>query len=224
LLQSLSVKANGDGTLSIGTGEPRRYVQVEPLVFQEVDGRRKVVFHEDDQGRITQVYFAAVPAMAAVRETGLDQPLVHKVLLAVCSVLFLTALFFWPALAFSMRGMKSNKIRRTPVSGLLTFVGWLLSFACLGFVVAFLATASDPTKIVFGTPREMQYVLLVPQVCLALAAIVLLCSIVAWSRRYWRFSGRLHYTLVALAGVGFVWFLYYWNLLTFGAGILVAKS
>ena len=31
----------------------------------------------------------------------------------------------------------------------------------------------------------------------------------------------LAYTLVALAGIGFTWFLHYWNLLTFGvSGIL----
>jgi hypothetical protein len=78
--------------------------------------------------------------------------------------------------------------------------------------------------VVYGTPREIEYLLLVPQVCVGLAAIVLLGSIVAWSRGYWRFSGRVHYTLVALAGVGFAYFLFYWNLLKFGAEILLTKS
>jgi hypothetical protein len=48
-----------------------------------------------------------------------------------------------------------------------------------------------------------------------------IACLIAWKNRYWRVTGRLHYTLVALAGIGFTWFLHYWNLLTFGvAGIL----
>jgi hypothetical protein len=42
--------------------------------------------------------------------------------------------------------------------------------------------------------------------------------LVAWRQGYWRFTGRLHYTLVALAGVAFIWFLYSWNWLTIGTG------
>ena len=30
---------------------------------------------------------------------------------------------------------------------------------------------------------------------------------------YWGVAGRVHYTLVALAGLVVVWLLYYWNLL-----------
>jgi CubicO group peptidase (beta-lactamase class C family) len=224
LLQSYGVKANGDGTLSINIGAPRRYAQIEPLVFQEVGGRNKVVFHEDDQGRITQLYVSSFPVIAAVRQSGLDQPRLHQGLLGACTVLFVTALLFWPALAFSMRGWRSSKIRRTPLSGLISVAGWLLALACVAFLAGLVVVASDPNKIVYGTPREMQYLLLLPQVCVGLTALAFLCSIVAWAKGYWRFSGRLHYTLVALAGIGFVWFLHYWNLLTFGAEALVAKS
>jgi CubicO group peptidase (beta-lactamase class C family) len=223
LLQSYSVKAS-DGTLSINLGEPRRYAQIEPLVFQEVGGRRKVVFHEDDQGRITQFYVSPFPVIAAVRQSGLDQPRLHQGLLAACTVLFLTSLLFWPALAFSMRGWRSSKIRRSPLSGVISVAGWLLAVACLAFLAGVVVVASDPNQIVYGTPREAQYLLLLPQVCVGLAAVASLCSIVAWAKGYWRFSGRLHYTLVALAGIGFVWFLHHWNLLTFGAEVLAAKS
>ena len=31
--------------------------------------------------------------------------------------------------------------------------------------------------------------------------------------RFWGLAGRLHYTLVTVAAVAFVWFLNYWNLL-----------
>jgi CubicO group peptidase (beta-lactamase class C family) len=225
LLQPFTVAANTDGTLSAGFGaEARRYVQIEPLVFREQDGRRKIVFHEDDGGQITQIYLADVPAVALIRESTLDQPRYHQWLAGVCTALFLTAFLFWPVLAFARRGSKSTKIRRSFVSGLLSFVGWLLSAACLIFMVGLAWGLREPEQVVYGTPREIEYLLLVPQVCVGLAAVVLLGSIIAWGRGYWRFSGRVHYTLVAFAGVGFAWFLYYWNLLKFGAEILLTKS
>jgi hypothetical protein len=135
----------------------------------------------------------------------------HQGLLAGCALLLLTAFAFWPVLAFARRGSKSSRFKRSFLSGLIFLVGlaWGLR---------------DPEQVVYGTPREVEYLLLVPQVCVGLASITLLCSVVAWSRGYWRFSGRVHYTLVAFAGLGFVWFLYYWNLLKFGADILLTKS
>jgi hypothetical protein len=50
-----------------------------------------------------------------------------------------------------------------------------------------------------------------------LVVAMLICSLVAWAKGYWRLSGRLHYTSVLAAGLVFVWFLNHWNLLTLGA-------
>jgi hypothetical protein len=41
----------------------------------------------------------------------------------------------------------------------------------------------------------------------------LLYSVVAWKNSYWGIAARVHYTLVTVAAVAFVWFLNYWNLL-----------
>jgi hypothetical protein len=57
--------------------------------------------------------------------------------------------------------------------------------------------------------------LLVPQICVILAALTVVAARVAWKKAYRRFTGRLHYTLVAVAGIAFCWFLFYWNLLQF---------
>lgn len=86
------------------------------------------------------------------------------------------------------------------------------------FTGVLLSVMLDPNEIVFGISPFLQKLLMGTQVIAVLAAITLLGCLIAWVMRYWRFSGRLHYTLVALAGVGFVWFLYHWNLLTWGMG------
>ena len=51
---------------------------------------------------------------------------------------------------------------------------------------------------------------LVP-IVLTVAALVY--TVLAWKDRLWGLTGRVHYTLVTVAAVAFVWFLNYWNLL-----------
>jgi len=217
LLQAFRISVNDDGSLSTGSGpRMRRYVQVEPLVFQQVDGRDRIVFREDDQGHITHLFFSDVPAIALIRHSGIEDTRLHWGVLVGAMTLFGTALLFWPAIAFSVRGLRSSSIRRTGFSALLSCLGWLLSATCVGFGAGMLIALNDPEQVAFGTPRALKELLLLPQVCVALAAVVVIGSLIAWMKGYWRLSGRLHYTRVALAGVGFCWFLSYWNLLQFG--------
>jgi hypothetical protein len=41
----------------------------------------------------------------------------------------------------------------------------------------------------------------------------LIYSVLAWKNSYWGIATRVHYTLVTVAALAFVWFLNYWNLL-----------
>jgi hypothetical protein len=48
-----------------------------------------------------------------------------------------------------------------------------------------------------------------------LTAGVLVYAGLAWRRQWWSLGGRLHYSLVALTTLAFIWELNYWNLLGF---------
>jgi CubicO group peptidase (beta-lactamase class C family) len=218
LLRAYRVIANDDGTLSGGSGDGmRRFVQVEPLVFQEEFGPRRLVFREDALGRITHLFFADVPAIALVRDTGVDDTRLHWALIGVTAAIFGSVIVFWPTIAFCSRGMTTSSIRRTRLSEVLSALGWVLSALCLVFLAGLVMALGDPEQIVFGTPLVLKRLLLLPQFCLFITCLTVVASITAWVKGYWRISGRMHYTLVALAGVAFCWFLSYWNLLTFGA-------
>ena len=86
----------------------------------------------------------------------------------------------------------------------------------MALAVGLAIVLSDLTEIAFGMTPPLKGFMASTQFIVVLAALTVLGCVIAWKNRYWRFTGRLHYTLVALAGTGFVWFLYYWNLLTFG--------
>jgi hypothetical protein len=217
LMGVVKVSVNDDDTLTISSGDrARRYVEVEPFVFREIDGPRKIVFQEDKDGRMRYLFFAEFPPLSAVRRQWYDLSTVQLGVLAGSAAIFASALLFWPVIAFSIRGLKSPRITRTRFSGLLSSLAWLSCAAGIAFLIGVAVVLREPNEIAFGLTREMRGLLALTQICLVLAAATVLGTVIAWRNRYWRVSGRLHYTLVALAGVGFTCFLYYWNLLTFG--------
>jgi CubicO group peptidase (beta-lactamase class C family) len=218
LMSVWRVSANGDDTITITAGDkPTRYVEVEPLVFRELDGPRTMVFQEDESGRVRHLFSGEFAPIASVRREWYERSELHGGVIAASLVVFLSALVFWPVIAFCLRGLETPTIKRSTFSTSLSWAGWLLSAVSLGWVIAVAVVCSDPTDaIAFGASPELNALLLVPQFIAALAGVTLLACLVAWVRGYWRLSGRLHYTLVALAGAGFTWFLYYWNLLPFG--------
>ncbi len=57
--------------------------------------------------------------------------------------------------------------------------------------------------------------LVIPLLTTGLAVALGIHTLLAWRGRYWSLAGRLHYTLVTLGALAFVWWLNYWNLLGF---------
>jgi CubicO group peptidase (beta-lactamase class C family) len=215
------VEPNDDDTLTISMSigdNSRRYEEIEPYVFREVDGTRKAVFREDENGRVRHLFLADAAPLAAERREWYESSLVHAILLGGSIVLFVSALLFWPPIAFSTRGLASPRITRTWVSGVLSCLAWVLSLAALVFAAGVAVALSDSNDIVFGLSPRLKALLTLPQFCVVLAGLTVLGCLIAWRKGYWRLTGRLHYTLVALAGVAFAWSLHHWNLLTFGFG------
>src|SRR5262249_48373908 len=161
----------------------------------------KVVFHDDENEKKLYLFLSDFPPIAAVRLPWYETAKAQWGLLGGSAAIFLTGLLFWPVIGFSVRGLKSPYIRRTQFSGFLSFVAWLLCGACIGFAIALVVVMQEPTEIAFGMPPALKKLLAVPQVCAVLAGITVLGCLIAWAKSFWRFTGRLHYTLVALAGV-----------------------
>jgi CubicO group peptidase (beta-lactamase class C family) len=219
LVAVLKVSANDDDTvtISMGMGDgSRRYVEVEPFVLREIDGPRKIVFQEDENGKVLYLFPADYAAVSAAKREWYESSAMHLGVLAGSGGILASALLFWPVLAFSVRGLQSPAILRTRFSGLLSCVAWLLSAVSIGLAIGLAVVLRDPMEITFGLAPPLKALLAATQLCVGLTAITALACFIAWKNRYWRLAGRLHYTLVALAGIGFTWFLYNWNLLTFG--------
>ncbi len=211
-----TVSADGDALVVSGGEFARRFVEVEPRIFREVDGQSSLAFREDAAGHITHLFLANSPAVALVRLPWSETPLFNLLLVAGCLAVCVSALVGWPILAFAMRGTgvgagRSRGSRRA---------SWLAWIACLLIVVLFslgIVAFNEPEEVAFAVPPLLGGLLWLTPIIAALAALLLVCTALAWKNRYWRLSGRLHYTVVFVAVAAFVWFLAHWNLLRFGA-------
>jgi hypothetical protein len=67
----------------------------------------------------------------------------------------------------------------------------------------------------YDVPAAVAAWLAIPLLTTVLAAASVACTALAWKDRYWNIAARVHYTLVTLAALAFVWWLSYWNLLGF---------
>ena len=216
LMMVAKVEATEDSTLLItmpmGLGS-KQWVEVEPLVFREVGGQDTVVFRENSKGRISNVFFSQIPILAGVKLAWYKTPRFHYGLVAICMILFLSTLS-WPASALSKLLCRSKKeIPGAP--WLVRLIAGGMSMGYIIFLIGMFSTASDPMEFMFGVPSALKFLLILPILSAFLTIGALFFGYVGWKNKYWTVCGRLHYTLVVLASLFFLWFLAYWNLLGF---------
>jgi hypothetical protein len=202
-----------EGTLLVKIpGEVRQYAELEPLVFREVDGQSKLVFKEDDGGRVAFAFAGDIPHMALIKLKWHERPMFHYFLIGLSVLFFLIAAVGWPLAALSRR-ICGRHIEGNPAPRGARFLAWLMSVCFLIFLVLLAAALSDANEVMFGVPLLLKVGLVFPLVGAVLAVGVLGYTFVAWTKKYWYGCRRLNYTLVLAAAVVFLWILYFYNLL-----------
>jgi hypothetical protein len=133
---------------------------------------------------------------------------------ALCGLLFLSALLLW--LVDALRGL-----RRRPSRGewlgrsLAALVAALyLSFVGLLLMVIINTAEQQPYLLLFGLPPQNAPLFVVPWVAGALSLGLAPVAYLAWRDRYWSLAGRIHFTLVTAATLGFFWLLLDWGLVS----------
>jgi len=216
LFNLVTVTASRDGVLLLRQGGygPRRRIEVEPLVFSNVYDWKVLVFREDNRGRITHMFDGDAPQIAFVKLSWYETPTFHCILLGVCTLAFLSVLRH-PARVFLGRRRGKVSAPRPVLPHLARWMAVGVSALNTTLVIVLFLQLGRSEEIVYGVPG-----LAYAGLTAALASPVLMVGVVtlaflSWQKRYWHFTTRLHYTLVALAGVAFVWQLWYFNLLGF---------
>ena len=210
---TVEIRDPGDGTLLLSiSGYEWRFVEVEPLYFRQVDGPFGIVFREDDQGRITQMYTDLMPQYTGLKLAWYETPGFNVPLLLACVLVFLSMV---PVAAIRFVRDRRRGGDRKPASRGAIVAYWIIVGICvlnLLFVVGMVPGFNPPTEL-HGPQLIVKIVLGLGVLSAALTVGALVYAAMAWKNSFWGIATRVHYTLVTVAAVAFVWFLNYWNLL-----------
>ncbi len=214
LLSEYKVTSNLDGTLQGPMGESR-LVEVEPLLFRPVGGKPSfdgLVFREDGQGRITHFFYLNVPFAAFEKVEWFETSAFNYSLLGICVMFFLSAVV-WPIGFFIGRSGKSRISH--PLPRIARWLAGGVSVLNLLFLIGLLITLMNPFELGYSVPPILIASLSIALLAALMTVGLIIFTVLAWKNKYWGFVGRLHYTLITLAALAFIWFLNYWNLLGF---------
>jgi hypothetical protein len=143
-------------------------------------------------------------------------PYLHTGLLAICSVLLLSAILAVPG-GFVLRLIKKDQPHTTePLSRVSRFLAFLvaaLDLVGLGlFLFIFLGSGE---AILYGQNAILNIMLGTWLVAAILTVPLLVLAVLSWKKHSWGVAIRVHYSLVVVACLAFTWFLSYWNMLGF---------
>jgi pimeloyl-ACP methyl ester carboxylesterase len=141
----------------------------------------------------------------------------HLGVLGFCLLFFSTEILLLPGNLFRLLRRRSNQNRAAWFARGLAAVTAVLNLTFLvGLVVMMRETMSTNWLILaFGLPAKGAPLFLIPLLSAVLTAGLLAFAVLAWRNGYWSTVGRVHYSLLTLAALAFVWFLRCWDLLSF---------
>jgi len=208
LRMPVTVRASGDTLLFMGMP----FVEVEPLVLRQVGGDELLVFREGSEGHITHMFLSSIVRFAFEKLKWYEAPGFHKTLRITSLVLFASFLIAVPV-SFFVRRRREDAAKST--SRLASLARWAL------IVIAILAILFDLGfeqvfslgDIAAGEVALLKTLLVIPVLMTVLTVGPVVFTGLAWRNGYWYLSERIHYMLVTLAAVAYIWFLNYWNLL-----------
>ncbi len=209
---TVQISDPGDGTLLFKNPWAEwRFVEEKPLYFRQVDGPFYILFQEDDQGRITHMFTDFTPMFAFEKLAWYETRGFNMALGAGCVLAFLSMIAV-AAIRF-IRSRRQSGYRKVDSGGARVAYQIVLGISVLNlfFVIG---------TVVWGNPVPLFGVSLIYTIVLGLGVVsavltvgALIYGVLAWKNSYWGIATRVHYTLVTVAAVAFVWILNYWNLL-----------
>jgi CubicO group peptidase (beta-lactamase class C family) len=219
VLGELKVSQNSDGTISANAfkdlnGQPKHFREIAPLLFREVNGQSLLGFKRDDSGRL--VMAMDFPFMVFQKARWYDGgPLNITIIIGALAVLALT-LLLWPV-AVLVRRHYGRKLELTPADRRWRLLVRMVCAVDLAFVLAFVSALSggfdDPAKLNRGLDSVLRIAQLVGWLGVAGTLLALYNLFRSWSDRNRWWWAKLYDSGIALACLGFSWFVLHWNML-----------
>ena len=223
LIGEFTVSPVGDGMIEVAqltgpNGKPKRWREVAPKTFLEENGRDKLIFKPDQNGRMQLIL--AYPFFVGQRVGLFENNMILLVVLGISLFIMLLTLLLWPV-AWFVRRHYDYKLALTPIERRLRLAVRIVFVLDLFFIAAMAGlVVYGSMHIEFLSDRGNIWFHLA-QVIGVLGAIgtlvVLYNAIQSWRNREKRIWGKLQATLFVLVCVGFLWFAFAGNLLHFSS-------
>lgn len=214
LIKGTRVEGTRDGRL---TFQGEAWVSVAPLTFRQVNGGDLIVFRTVDGAADSRVTYLIRDELAYEKLPWYRHTAFHAGVLAACLLIFLSTAVMYP-LAACIRHRQAGRPGR--VTQIARWTAWIMSVVFLGFFVGFGLEVWSHGILYYGLTPAARMLLILPLLGASLASATVILAVAAWTgwraparHPYWSLWGRMHYTLVALAGIAFVAFAGSWNLL-----------
>jgi CubicO group peptidase (beta-lactamase class C family) len=243
-LEQQRVTPQADGTLIVEdmkdrTGQPMRFREIAPMVFQNENGQQKIAFYQSYDGRTA--FGIDFPAMVYQRAGVLESKGFNLFVICASLGIMALALVLWPVSAMVRRhydrklplSRRERRLRRW------TRVVCIVDLACITALGIIVSVSDSPAALtpaldkwihlaqVLGVLGVIGCVLAVYNAAVAWRPVSMAASrsAVAGSavatgmttmeggKRWW--GSRVGESAVALACLGFAWFLLYWGVLNF---------
>lgn len=211
--------ANADGTISTDAfkdlnGQPKKFREIAPLVFQSVNGQDRAAFQRAEDGSL--ILGVDYPFMVFKKASLLDSAGLFLPLIIGCLSVFVLMLVLWP-MGSLIRWHYGVKLDLAPSQRRRRRWIRIVCALNLAFVLLFALFFTLAMKdIGLLSPRYNIWLRLIQIVGWlgVLGTILAIYNLV----RSWQESGRWLWskvgdTLIGLACLGFVWFVYAWNML-----------
>lgn len=221
LLGQAVVTPNEDGTISVDAlkdpnDKPKRWREVAPMTFRDVNGEDSIVFKPDQTGRMQMII--AYPFMTFQRVGIMDNGKLVLTAVGLSLLVMILTLILW-FVAWLTRRHYGGKLDLTPREKQLRYLVRIFFALDLIFVVALAAIITYMSSNLGFFSDSGNNWIRIAQIIGVLGVIgtpvILYNAVHAWMSSRYRIWGKLQATIFALAAIGFLWFVYAGNLLSF---------
>jgi hypothetical protein len=201
--------------MSISEKDLSPWIELEPLMYKSPKSYTRLVFHENEEGKVTNLFLDAQQMpLSYERVAWYDTLAFFWIPYISISLVFLVTIIIW-----LVKRYKKHKIEQgeqTVFTGRAHLLAYSLVVLNLVFILCFTpAVKLFSDEFEFGIPILIKILLIVPIISTLLTIGLPVFTVIVWKRKVWNFLDRLHYSIIAITCIGFVIWLYHWNFLGF---------
>lgn len=223
LIGETTVSPAEDGTIQVSSllasnGKPKRWREIAPMTFQEVDGQDKLIFKPDENNQMQMII--PFPFMVFQKVGLWENSRIILPILGISLFIMLLTLVLW-FVGWFVRRHYGHKLELTRLEWWLRIIVRIVFALDLIFIAAMLGLILYATAhLDFLSERGIIWFHLA-QVIGVLGAIgtlaILYNAFHAWTSKRYRIWGKLQASIFALVCLGFLWFVFAGNLLSFSS-------